>query len=251
MKNKSAFFAELRRSNAVFQQKLSTAQVEGIEAITDACIGLPIEYVAYILATALHETGGKMQPVVENLNYTSDALISKFSRERISIADANKYGRRAGQAANQQAIANCIYGGEWGRKNLGNTKQGDGWLMRGRGLVQITGRSNYEKFGIANNPDRALDMSMAVYMLVHGSVKGLYTGRKLGDYLDGGRRDYVGARAVINRNDMAQLIAGYAVAIEGALLAGGWGLLSSDPAPKKTDGESWLSKLFAAIFKRG
>jgi putative chitinase len=48
--------------------------------------------------------------------------------------------------ANQQMIANILYGGEWGRKNLGNTKPGDGWAFRGCGPIHITGRGNVTRF---------------------------------------------------------------------------------------------------------
>lgn len=90
---------------------------------------------------AMHESN--LKPKVENLNYSVEGLISNFSRVRISVEDCKKYGRNSAHVANQQAIANTIYGGEWGRKNLGNIEFGDGWNFRGRGIFQITGRSNY------------------------------------------------------------------------------------------------------------
>lgn len=86
---------------------------------------------------------GKLERLDENLNYSVEALLSKFGRHRISEADARRYGRLTGvQQANQEAIANCVYGGEWGARNLGNIEPGSGWRNRGAGLVQITGAAN-------------------------------------------------------------------------------------------------------------
>lgn len=91
------------------------------------------------------ETGG-LESTVENLNYRTDALLQSFGRHRISEDDARRYGRIPGrQDANQEAIANRLYGGDWGAKNLGNARVGDGWRYRGRGLFQTTGRFNYQK----------------------------------------------------------------------------------------------------------
>ena len=87
--------------------------------------------------------------LTENLNYSTSALIELFGRHRISIADAQRYGRGPGRPANQEALANILYGGAFGRKNLGNTQPGDGWRHRGYGPKQITGRANQEDFGEA------------------------------------------------------------------------------------------------------
>lgn len=85
--------------------------------------------------------------LTESLNYSVDGLLKTFGRHRISAEDARKYGRDGGRPANQEAIANLIYGGKWGRDNLGNTEPGDGWRFRGSGVKQITGRYNTEKSG--------------------------------------------------------------------------------------------------------
>lgn len=82
----------------------------------------------------------------ENLNYSSAALITKFGRHRISVADAKRYGRGNGHAADQEALANILYGGAWGAKNLGNTQPGDGWKYRGYGPKQLTGKHNQGSF---------------------------------------------------------------------------------------------------------
>ena len=118
--------------------------------------------VAHFLAQVLHETGG-FKIMYESLNYTPEALISLFSRTRISIADANQYGRTAQQPANEKMIGDTIYGGPWGLKNLGNTTPGDGYNFRGTGLLQMTGRGSRTTIGtklgvdLVNNPDNAAD----------------------------------------------------------------------------------------------
>jgi murein DD-endopeptidase MepM/ murein hydrolase activator NlpD len=53
---------------------------------------------------------------------------------------ALKYGRTKEHKADQRKIAEIAYGS---RKELGNTQPSDGWNFRGKGLLQITGRSNY------------------------------------------------------------------------------------------------------------
>lgn len=117
--------------------------------------------VAGFLSQIGHESKG-LAVLTEDLNYSVEALLRMFGRHRISEADARKYGRTATQRANQEAIANCIYGGEWGAKNLGNLHPGDGWRYRGRGFKQLTGRDNYLRCGAAigedlvGNPDQLL-----------------------------------------------------------------------------------------------
>lgn len=106
-----------------------------------AGINTPLR-LAHFFSQAEHESG--LEPVSENLNYASTALQSVFGSKRISLSDANKYGRTSKQKANQEAIANIVYGGDWGLKNLGNKVWGDGWKYRGRGWFQVTGLSNYQ-----------------------------------------------------------------------------------------------------------
>jgi putative chitinase len=94
------------------------------------------------IATCLHESA-MLEKMEESLNYSTEALISKFGRHRISIEDAQAYGRNAAHPADQPRIANCLYGGKWGRDNLGNTESGDGWAYRGSGVGGLTGRANF------------------------------------------------------------------------------------------------------------
>lgn len=105
-----------------------------------------------------HETGG-YSVLSENLNYSVEGLISGFGRHRISIADAERLGRRPGRPADQEGIANALYGGEWGRINLGNVRPGDGWKFRGGGCIQVTGRANFQRLA------DALGMSLDALLL--------------------------------------------------------------------------------------
>lgn len=104
--------------------------------------------VASFLANINVECAG-LTRLTESLNYSTDALVTKFGRHRISVADAKRYGRNADHPANEEALANILYGGTFGRQQLGNTQTGDGWLFRGYGPKQITGRANQTAFAKA------------------------------------------------------------------------------------------------------
>ncbi|MCG5129589.1 glycoside hydrolase family 19 protein [Enterobacter mori] len=110
-------------------------------------INAPLDQAMFI-AQVGHESSGFTR-LVENLNYAAENLVPTFGRHRITLQQAAALGRTATQPANQKAIANLVYGGEWGKKNLGNQVAGDGWKYRGRGLKQITGLSNYRNCGHA------------------------------------------------------------------------------------------------------
>lgn len=122
--------------------------------------------IAHFFAQIATETGG-LKSVEESLNYSVEALLEKFGRHRISEADARKYGRTRNRKADQKAIANIIYGGAWGRKNLGNTEPNDGWDFRGGGMMQTTGRANYRKMGHEDSPDALRDPTTAFLTAVH------------------------------------------------------------------------------------
>lgn len=221
--DRQQFFAAVRSS--VFGGTLSQSQVDGMNAILDGCAALQVSDqrdIAYILATPMIETGGTYVPKSENLNYSVEALTSKFGK-RISAQDAQRFGRKAGQVADQQAIANAIYGGAWGAKMLGNTEPGDGWNFRGRGLCQCTGRANYRKFetllGIpfTSNPSLMGVLEDAAKVMIIGMRDGIFTGRKLRDYFTAKSSDWTGARQTVNGLDRAGDIADYAKRFNKAL----------------------------------
>lgn len=87
----------------------------------------------------LHVESGGFSRIEENLNYSAKRLMEVFpGRNGLTAAGAKQLA-----AAGPRAIGNFIYGGKWGRDNLGNTQPDDGWNFRGRGLIQTTGRKNY------------------------------------------------------------------------------------------------------------
>jgi hypothetical protein len=95
-------------------------------------------------------------------------------------------------------------------------KYDGGCTYKGRGYVQLTHRYNYKKMGdilgvdLVSNPQRALEPNIAYNVMSHGMHYGLFTGKKLGDYVLAGTTDYYNARRVVNGLDKADLIKGYA-----------------------------------------
>jgi putative chitinase len=83
------------------------------------------------------------------------------------------------------------------------------WPWIGRGLVQITWKRNYERFGI-KKPEKALEWPVALDICFRGMIAGIFTGKKLSDFINAQNVDYVGARRIVNGTDKAELIAGYA-----------------------------------------
>ncbi len=222
--NRSVFFAALRRrGSAALGRSFSVQQERGVEAILEEARrrGVSLCHLAAILATAYHETGGSMQPVEENLNYTAKRLTQVWPARFPTIARAEPY------AGNPRKLANRIYGGR-----LGNVETDDGWRYRGRGLAQITGRANYAKFGIAAAPNQANETATAVRILFDGMAQGLLTGKRLSDFDTSeslskaatGYR-YAASRAIIN-GDVRQngpKIEAYGRAFETALREAGYG----------------------------
>ncbi len=194
------FFASIRRP--LFANGLAQTQVDGINRILAQDRKAPQDprWLAYELATTYHETGRTMSPVSENLNYSAAGLQATFGKY-FTPALASSYARQP------ERIANWVYANRMGN---GDVPTGDGWRFRGRGLVQITGRDNYAKYGIADHPDQALDPVKAVEILFDGMTAGRFTGKKLADYFNDKVTDWVNARRIINGTDRAIDIAGYA-----------------------------------------
>jgi putative chitinase len=178
-----AFFDSLRARFG----PLSRNQVTGIEHLLGATGGLPVRHRAYILATTWHETG-------------PEASIQHMTPRR------EIWGPTSAQVRYE------------GRKDLGNVQAGDGKRYMGRGYVQITGRTNYQKASrlvgkdLVSEPDLALEPEISAQIIVDGMVNGWFTGKKMSDFTS-----YRDMRRVVNAMDKADLIASHAEKFEAAL----------------------------------
>ncbi|MGE3775086.1 MAG: glycoside hydrolase family 19 protein [Gammaproteobacteria bacterium] len=196
MLNRDFFFVYVRQH--LFDGRLKLAQVHGLIGILDEWEARYAKkddrWLAYMLATAHHETDRTMQPIRE---YGGQ----RWYRQMYDVSGARP----------QLAARN------------GNTAPGDGLKYYGRGFVQLTWKNNYARAGTAlgvdlvGQPDLALDPALATRIMFLGMQRGWFTGRKLADSFNPQRGDWVGARRIINGTDKANLIAGYGQAYYAAL----------------------------------
>jgi putative chitinase len=124
---------------------------------------------AGIAAINIGESG--MHPQTETgWSHTSNARIRAVFGARVIGLSETELGAAK---ASDELFFNLVYGGAFGRANLGNTQPGDGYLYRGRGLNQLTGRGNYTRYGLLlknvdlrGNPDLANDPETAARISV-------------------------------------------------------------------------------------
>jgi hypothetical protein len=194
--DRAAFYAAVRASR-LFGSSLAQRQVDGIEYIFDAAEhrGTPLQFLAYMLATAWHETARTMQPI-----------------EEYGHGHGRQYGRPVGPY---------------------------GKIYFGRGFVQLTWLSNYERAAaelgvdLVRFPEKALELGNATLILFASMELGWFTGKKLADYIGPNGADYVNARRIVNGTDLAEKIAGYARGFEAALRKANYGQVEQpSPAPE-------------------
>lgn len=160
----------------------------------------PLDQFTYDIATSYHETARTMQPITER---GSRAYFDKYEP-----------GTHLG-------------------KMLGNTMRGDGYLFRGEGDVQNTGRANAAKatkrineafnldIDLVAKPEMRGDPFISAVSLMLGNKEGWWTEKGLSAYLDGvdesdaeDLREFINARHVVNGTDRAQAIGEYALLFE-------------------------------------
>jgi putative chitinase len=196
MIDRRIFFSSIRRN--LFSGRVGKRQVEGLNAILNRWEGgagtTDTRQLAYILATAYHETARTLQPIKE----------------------------RGGPAYLRQ---NYDVGGNRPRlaRANGNTQPGDGSRFAGRGFVQLTWRNNYRRVGqkigidLESAPQLALQLETAATILIRGMCEGWFTGRKLTHYFNATTEDWINARRIVNGIDRARIIGSYAKLFMSAL----------------------------------
>jgi putative chitinase len=179
--NRSFFFGHVR--TFLFQGKLKQAQVDGLTHILD---GWEAKYakrddrwLAYMLATAHHETDRTMQPIEE------------YGKGK---------GRPYGKADPDTGFA------YYGRGFVQLT-----WKANYAAMGKKLG------IDLVNEPELALDLDTASQIMFRGMIDGSFTSRKLATYFNPDVEDWVNARRIINGLDKANLISGYGKLYYGGL----------------------------------
>jgi len=109
-----------------------------VQLLPDYDINTPQRIAAFV-AQCAHESGG-FTALKENLNYKAVTLRKIFPKYFPDDAIANQY---ASLPNKQEAIANKVYASRMGN---GDESSGDGYRYCGRGLIQLTGKNNYQSF---------------------------------------------------------------------------------------------------------
>lgn len=236
--NRETFFNEFRK----WRGSISQQQFKGLNFLLDSIEKDPfvtrIDWAAYMLATTMHETAYTFMPIHE---YGSHAYFVR------------RYGSQTAKG-----------------RELGNDTPEEGADYAGQGDVQLTGESNYEKAEVAlrreypalvadferrtgkrfdltvgdqpddkDDPKNAQDPMIAYAIMSFGMRSGMFTGRKLSDFLNDKRKDYSNARKIINGRDKAETIAGYALSFERVL---GMSLIREDEFKATSDSQIVLGE---------
>lgn len=208
----------------LFGGKLSTPQVLGAEALLDAFENYEVtntHHAANILAQVHHETGGYMSPI----------------KETVFASHSNK------NPSDATVIARLDSAYADGKLTWVDTPYWkDGWF--GRGMIQITHKSNYEKLGdlleidLVGDRDKALELEVSAAIAVVGMVTGAFTGKKLSDFsfpaaLDAPPNRH--PRRIVNGPDgQHEKIAKNHRLFYNALIAASFGVDTSPPVPPKS-----------------
>ena len=135
---------------------------------------------AHFFAQTAHESGG-FKAFSENLNYGAKGLRSIFGKYFQTDAIAKAYERQP------QRIANRAYANRMGN---GDEASGEGWLFRGRGSLQLTGKFNFKAFSdYIGRPDVMTNPDLVATELAFESALWFFDRNKLWGICDQGTGD--------------------------------------------------------------
>jgi len=130
---------------------------------------------AHFLAQCGHESGN-FKLTVENLNYSEEGLLKIFPKY-FDKNTAKSYARRP------EMIANMVYGNRMGN---GDKNSGDGYKFRGRGFIQLTGKTNYKSYGDYISVDLITNPNLVATKYPLSSAAWFFEKRKLWAICDEG-----------------------------------------------------------------
>jgi putative chitinase len=166
----------------LFPGHLIQSQVDGMEALLDAGEAQSVDprWIAYVLATTLHETDATMQPIRE-----------------YGLGRGKPYGT-------PDPVTHQTY---YGRGYVQLTHK-------------VNYQTMSDKLGVdmVNNPDVALKPDIAAKIIYLGMTQGFFTTHKLADYFNATTSDWYNARRIVNGLDLAMKIAGYGTDFYTAIL---------------------------------
>lgn len=131
---------------------------------------------AHFLAQCAHESGN-FTALKENLNYSADGLRKIFPKYFPTIDFATKYARQP------EKIANRVYASRMGN---GDELSGEGFKFRGRGYIQLTGKSNYQAFSTFIGEDCVANPDLVATKYPLASAAFFFDKNKLWDICDKG-----------------------------------------------------------------
>jgi putative chitinase len=131
---------------------------------------------AHFMAQIAHESGD-FKFIRENLNYSSEALLRVFPKYFKDKATADGYAR------NPEKIGSRVYGGRMGN---GFEATKEGFLFRGRGYIQLTGKDNYRAFSTFIGEDCVANPDLVATKYPMDSAIWFFDKNKLWDICDKG-----------------------------------------------------------------
>jgi len=117
------------------------------EAFVKYDISTPVRQACF-MGQCAHESGN-FKTLQENLNYSAEGLMKTWPSRFATKEIADQYARQPAK------IAGKVYNGR-----LGNTSEEEAAKFLGRGLIQLTGKENYEHCGLGIGVDLLADPTL-------------------------------------------------------------------------------------------